>query len=405
MNPKTIFISYSWKTKSIANKIFQDLAVIGIKVIKDNFAIRDFESISDFMRRIKQSDYNLIILSEDYLKSRNCMFEILKLFEVNSDLDKTLPVLTGKLNIFNIQGRIEYIKFWENETRVLEESLSTIDAINSKEVIEELKIYKDISYKIGEFLKKISEKKLLKYEELIKRNYIQILEKIGIEENLDHLVELLSIINESNITKKLERLEDYEEKNGPNSFYYGIRASTFKRMKKYYNAVRDYELSIELEPDNYESLNNLGFLLDTVFNKISEAKNYYKQAIKSNPYLSVARLNLGIVYTKEDKITKAKEQYEEILEYEPSNEKAHNNLGNIYKSIEFLDLDKAEFHLKKALELNPKYVDGLINYANFLKVHKKQINEGNKYYRKAKKLVKNNEMKKIIDFLLKSDKG
>lgn len=404
MNSKTIFISYSWKTKDIANRIFQDLALVGLKVIKDNFEIKEFESIPSFMERLKQSNYTLIILSAEYLKSRNCMFEVLKMFEVNSELKNVLPILTSDLKIFSIQDRIEYIRYWESETKKLEDALSSISPINSKEVIEELKVYKDISYRVGEFLSKISAKKLTNNEELIKLNYIQILEEIGAEGSVDHLVELLAIYKSSNLITRLKRLENYERKYGVNSFFYGTRALTYNGLKKYEKALRDYELSIELEPENYESLNNLGFLLDITFNKTKEAKEYYIKAIKANEFLSIARLNLGIVYSKEKNTVEAKNQYEKILEYEPTNEKAHSNLGNIYRNGEYFDVEKAEFHLKKAIELNPNFVNGLMNYANFLKAQKKQVEEGNLYYQKARKLLKNKGEIKLIDTLLTIDK-
>lgn len=380
--------------------------MVGLKVIKDNFEIKDFHSIPNFMERVKKADFTLIILSDEYLKSRNCMFEVLKMFELNSDLENILPVLTGNLNIFNVQDRIEYIKYWEEETQKLESSLQSISPINSKEVIEELKIYKDISYRVGEFLTKISAKKLVRNEELVKLNYLQILEEIGIEESIDHLVELLALTKSTNLITRIKRLEKYEKKRGVNTHFYGIRGMAYSKMKKYDKAIRDYEMSIELEPDNYESLNNIGFLLDITFQKFDEAKEYYIRAIKANPNLSIARLNLGISYSRENNIELAKDQYEKILEYEPTNEKAHSNLGDIFRGENYCDLEKAEYHLKKAVELNPNFVNGLMNYANFLKAQKKQIDEGNEFYKKARKLVqKNRDAVKLIDTLLEIDKG
>lgn len=65
---------------------------------------------------------------------------------------------------------------------------------------------------------------------------------------------------------------------------------------------------------------------------------------------------------------------------------------------------KAEPHLKKAIELDPSYIDAYINYGNLLKVNGK-IEEGNKIYEKVKSMNDNPNLHEFLDVLLQTDKG
>ena len=85
----------------------------------------------------------------------------------------------------------------------------------------------------------------------------------------------------------------------------------------------------------------------------------------------------------------AEEQYNKILEFDPKNAKAHNNISNIYKdpSAKKVDLEKAEYHLVKAIESNPNYIEALLSYGNFLKVYKKEMNIINAFKNWIKKVT------------------
>lgn len=403
---KTVFISYSWKTKKEADKIAQDLSVFGIRIVKDNLEMKKLDSIKNFMERIADSEYTLLILSDAYLNSRNCMYEVLQLFKKDEELKSVIPIIYGEVKIFDIIDRIKYSQIWQDKTKVLEDSLQNLKSINSKEVIKELKIYQDISYRIGEFLEKLSSQNLIDYDELIKYNYGDIFEFIGVEVNKNHLVELLQINFIPNPKSRFERLDKFIEEHGPNSFYYSILARTYSDIGKFDEAIKNNEIALELNPDDYETLNNLGLILDLQKEKFDEAKELYLRALELDPFSAITRLNLAVLYKKMERPDLAEHENLKILEFDPTNEKAHSNLGVIYRSKrkpEFMD--KAEFHFKKAIELNPKFINGLFNYANFLKVERKKIKEGNRIYKKLKKIVKNPEYIKLIDKLMKSKKG
>ena len=71
---KTIFISYSWKDKELVDKIEKNLEPItqmnSISLIRDTRDLEYNESVEDFMKRVKDEDYVLMLITDNYLKSR-----------------------------------------------------------------------------------------------------------------------------------------------------------------------------------------------------------------------------------------------------------------------------------------------------------------------------------------------
>ena len=82
------------------------------------------------------------------------------------------------------------------------------------------------------------------------------------------------------------------------------------------------------------------------------AERFYRQglAIKEDPNLL---LFLGSLLAQLERNDEAEECLRKALELEPDNEEAHYNLGRVYKVKG--ELATAEKHLKRAIEIDPKY--------------------------------------------------
>lgn len=87
-----------------------------------------------------------------------------------------------------------------------------------------------------------------------------------------------------------------------------------------------------------------------------EKKGEFDHAIKEYELaankLPLAYLYLGNVYFQEYEWTKAEEYYKQAIKEDPENADAHNNLAWLYYTKQE-DLDEAEEHAKKAIQLNP----------------------------------------------------
>ncbi|VVV00155.1 Photosystem I assembly protein Ycf3 [Mesonia oceanica] len=342
------------------------------------------------MKRIRSSDFALLLISDNYLKSKNCLYEILELQKDDNHWDKVLPIVCEETKIYTAFDRIKYINFWEKKTIELETALKTIDPINSTELYKDLKLFKDISFNIDRFLKLVSESLHFKPEEIIDKKYKPIIDKFGLGINAESLISLLNIYLITDLEKREIALDNYIDNHKESGYYYSIKGSTSRDLSKFDQAIHYYKKGLAIEPNLFTILNNYGQIAQHVKKDFKKAKELYEKAVLANPKSDIARLNLGVLLKQEfNDVKGAEEQYNKILEFDPKNAKAHNNISNIYKdpSAKKVDLEKAEYHLVKAIESNPNYIEALLSYGNFLKVYKKEMNIINAFKNWIKKVT------------------
>ncbi len=154
---RTIFLSYNWHDGEIADKIDRHLSSLpDITVKRDIRDVGAWKSIREFMKSIRQQDYAVLIVSDFYLKSQNCMFEVLEMMKEQEYQDRIFPAVVEQ-GIYDPHVRAEYIKYWEQESKNLEATIKGIDLANATELSADLKRYKNITSSIGEFLKIVAD--------------------------------------------------------------------------------------------------------------------------------------------------------------------------------------------------------------------------------------------------------
>lgn len=153
---KCVFISYCWADNNIADNIENYLADKNIVVKRDIRNIGNWRSIREFMKTIRKQDYAVLIISDNYLKSENCMYEIVELLKDTDFANKIFPVVIEK-SIYDTTKRIEYISYWESKSKELEAVMQTISMLNRGEATATLKKINNIAMNIGEFLEKVSD--------------------------------------------------------------------------------------------------------------------------------------------------------------------------------------------------------------------------------------------------------
>lgn len=155
---KQLFLSYCWDDSKLADKIDDELQNLGFDIKRDIRDIGPWKSIKEFMSTIRKQDYAIIIISSNYLKSKNCMYEVLELLKDINYKDKIFSVVTNDADIYDPISRAKYIKYWENESKKLEESLGELKLENIHELTSDLRLYKSIERSIASFLDLISDK-------------------------------------------------------------------------------------------------------------------------------------------------------------------------------------------------------------------------------------------------------
>jgi GTPase SAR1 family protein len=141
-----VFVSYAWNPEScaIVDCLQQTLGLQGIRLIRDREEVRYKDSIRDFMRRIGQGKCVVVVISEKYLKSENCMFEMVEVTKAQGLRERIFPIVLSDANIYKATGRIRYVKHWEDEIRELDEALKTVRGDNLTKLQEDLNCYAEI---------------------------------------------------------------------------------------------------------------------------------------------------------------------------------------------------------------------------------------------------------------------
>jgi hypothetical protein len=176
---KSIFISYNWTHKETATKLYDYLINAGYSVKIDNHVMRYKDQISSFMASIRESDFAILIISDEYLKSANCMTEVLHILKEKDCIKKILPIRHANVKFFKTHDRLAYVTYWTKQVEETEELLKGIDATLAIEELKKLKTIKVISQEINDFLSTLSdmitntieEQERDSYREII--NYIQ----------------------------------------------------------------------------------------------------------------------------------------------------------------------------------------------------------------------------------------
>ena len=158
--------------------------------------------------------------------------------------------------------------------------------------------------------------------------------------------------------------------------------TTFLQLKKYDEAINNFEQSLKYNSFFPETYNNLGVALAEK-KKYSLALNNYNKAINLKVDYADAYLNRGISFIKLLKYDEAIRDFNIVISKDPYNSKAYNSLGNAFKGLEKYDQAIASF--EKAIEINGNYLEAISNKANVFETQKKfkdSLNLINQIYKK-----------------------
>ena len=91
----------------------------------------------------------------------------------------------------------------------------------------------------------------------------------------------------------LEESIKWNDKFARSHFYYGMILMNEKLGIDYINALKQFEISIELDENYYDAYNNVGWICATYLNDFQKAKKMYKKCIKINEKDTHCYLNLA----------------------------------------------------------------------------------------------------------------
>ncbi|UJF27953.1 TIR domain-containing protein [Planococcus sp. 107-1] len=198
MKIKKVFISYSHKDSDLVNIIEDQLSEYEDIEIGRDIKITEYrDSLDEFMKTIRNYDFVISVVTSEYIKSLNCMYEITQLMKDRDYQKKLFFIVVGKgdvtyykeenvyegfeANIYNARDRLKYITYWRNEEKVLDREIREADLplelmVN---ITEDKRKLNSIMSSMDDFIKLLSDKVGRSFKDMYKNDFKEILDVIN----------------------------------------------------------------------------------------------------------------------------------------------------------------------------------------------------------------------------------
>ena len=154
-----VFISYKWggDSEALVDEIQSRLEERGILVTRDKSEVRYRDSVEQFMRRIGTGKCVMVILSKDYLQSKNCMFELTEIASRPEFASRVYPIVMPDAAIFDPISRLDYVRYWEDKRAALDQKMRQVGQEYLQGIREELDLYEKIRNTIAGITKVLAD--------------------------------------------------------------------------------------------------------------------------------------------------------------------------------------------------------------------------------------------------------
>jgi tetratricopeptide (TPR) repeat protein len=139
------------------------------------------------------------------------------------------------------------------------------------------------------------------------------------------------------------------------SLFY-MRGITHERMDRWDLAEADFRKALELNPDQPQVLNYLGYSLVEMQVNLDEALNMIERAVKARPNDGYITDSLGWVLYRLGRFDEAVGHMERAAELTPVDPIVNDHLGDVYWSVG--RKREAEFQWNRAMSFDPEEEDG-----------------------------------------------
>lgn len=161
------------------DQLYDSLKADGYIVVRDKMSLGYKGVISKFMTSIGKGQFIVVAISDKYLTSEYCMFELFEIFR-NAKMEKEelikriYPVCIENLNLKSPPVIARYLKFWEDKEQEWEALVThNPDSISEEQQANYTRVKRIIAY-LGALLDFLSDVNFLDQQQLSADNFQQI---------------------------------------------------------------------------------------------------------------------------------------------------------------------------------------------------------------------------------------
>lgn len=189
------------------------------------------------------------------------------------------------------------------------------------------------------------------------------------------------LLDENKVEKAKTVLQNIPKSQLTSAIYFDL-GYCFHLQNNLPSALENYNKTLELNPTDYNALNNIGIILKDLM-RLDDAANSLMLSLKINNNNPIALNNLGIIFDLKGDFKTAVELFQKAIEIHPGYAEAYLNISNCYDTLG--ETGKALNTINKALEISPDYADAHFNKSLIL-LKDRRFEEGlNEYEWRLKK--------------------
>jgi internalin A len=162
---RQVFLSY-WEDErpagkvraQVADALYQALAKdAGLLPVRDREQIKTGDRISVFMDRLARADLVVAIVSDKYLRSPYCMYEIYRIWQKwQGDLDDlsrhVVPILLPEVKVDEFSDRVPYLEYWTEQAESLEALIRDRRLRPSAESWRQFRLVQEFAHHVDDIL-------------------------------------------------------------------------------------------------------------------------------------------------------------------------------------------------------------------------------------------------------------
>ncbi len=194
---RVVYISYArGSSEDIVNRIAESLKSHDYDVRRDTTNIRHYRKLdrmprhycilkwfpikpisytalnSTFMKEIGRGRCVIVVISDKYLRSPYCMYELLEAYRNKGFHRRVCPIFIEDALVSSLPQQFTYLDYWSNQVQQMEELIRKINPANlATEILEEFHKFRDISQNAAKLLAFLADMQFLNLEELEKNDF------------------------------------------------------------------------------------------------------------------------------------------------------------------------------------------------------------------------------------------
>ena len=138
-----IYISYAWREpwEGIVDELDRHFQAKGIQIIRDRRNLGYKGRIKEFMAQIGRGSFIIVVISDKYLKSENCMFELLEIARHGALHQRIFPIVLEDADIYKAINRLQYIEYWEKRIAELDAAMKKVGSADLQGIRDDIDLY------------------------------------------------------------------------------------------------------------------------------------------------------------------------------------------------------------------------------------------------------------------------